>query len=53
VPPQIIQQVDAATAANPYTNSQRTLREHADGLHNAFRARLARMKEYAASMESA
>ena len=31
-------------AAEPYTNSQRTLREHAGGLYEAFRARLGRMK---------
>ena len=44
-------QVDKATRLNVYTNSQRTLREHADGLYEAFRARLGRMKKYAAEME--
>ncbi len=34
-----IQQVDEATRQNPYTNSQRTLAETADGLHAALMAR--------------
>ena len=53
IPAQWIEQVDRATGLNRYTNSQRTLRQHADGLYEAFRARLARMKAYAAEMESA
>ena len=40
----LIQQVDSATRLNRYTNSQRTLRETADGLYGAFQAKLARMK---------
>lgn len=53
IPAEWIEQVDRATGLNRYTNSQRTLRQHADGLYEAFRARLARMKAYAAEMESA
>jgi hypothetical protein len=53
IPAEWIEQVDRATVLNRYTNSQRTLRQHADGLYDAFRARLARMKTYAADMESA
>jgi hypothetical protein len=53
IPPEVVAQVDRATGMNPYTNSQRTLRETADGLHRAFRTRLDRMKEYAARMGSA
>ena len=34
-------------------NSQRTLRQTSDGLHQAYRARLARMKAFAAEMEAA
>jgi hypothetical protein len=43
--------VDRATKLNVYTNSQRTLREHAGGLYDAFRARLRRMKAYAEEMQ--
>jgi ADP-ribosylglycohydrolase len=53
LPPEWIKQCDYATTLNRFTNSQRTLREHADGLYNAFRARLDRMKSYAARMETA
>ncbi len=53
IPKEWIDQVDRATALNRYTNSQRTLRQHADGLYGAFQARLSRMKAYAARMESA
>jgi hypothetical protein len=38
---------------NKYTNSQRTLRETADGLHQAYRARLKRWKDFLQEMESA
>ncbi|MFB3788532.1 MAG: ADP-ribosylglycohydrolase family protein [bacterium] len=48
-----IQQVDSATRLNRYTNSQRTLRETADGLYGAFQAKLARMKAYSGEMETA
>ncbi len=44
IPPELIQQVDKATSLNKYTNSQRTLRETADGLYDAFKARLRRME---------
>jgi ADP-ribosylglycohydrolase len=53
IPPDIIKQVDRATALNPHTNSQRTLRETSDGLYHAFQARLARLKSYIQEMESA
>jgi len=53
LPPEWIRQCDRATALNPYTNSQRTLQQTADGLYEAFRARLERMKRYAATMERA
>ena len=43
LPPELIQQVDKATRLNKYTNSQRTLRETADGLYDAFKTRLRRM----------
>jgi len=53
IPPEWIRQVDYATSLNRYTNSQRTLREHADGLYDAFLARLRGMRAYAGEMEKA
>lgn len=53
IPADVIKQVDYATSVNPHTNSQRTLRETSDGLYNAFKARLARMKTYAEEMDVA
>jgi ADP-ribosylglycohydrolase len=50
VPNQLIRQVDHATSVNPHTNSQRTLRETSDGLYNAFRARLKKMRAYVEEM---
>jgi len=46
VPAEWIEQVDAATKNNPYTNTQRTMRENADGLYDAFKTRLDRSREY-------
>lgn len=46
VPEKWIEQVDAATKINPYTNTKRTMRENADGLYNAFKNRLVNMKEF-------
>lgn len=45
-----IAQVDHATELNVFTNSRRTVREHAEGLYGAFQARLAKAKAYAAMM---
>jgi len=53
IPPEIIKQADHATSVNPHTNSKRTLRETSDGLYNAFKARLARMRAYADQMNAA
>jgi hypothetical protein len=53
IPPQIIRQADYATSVNPHTNSKRTLRETSDGLYDAFKARLARMRTYAGQMDAA
>lgn len=50
LPPDLIKQVDYAASVNPYTNSKRTLAETSDGLYNAFRSRLARMKSFAEMM---
>ena len=46
IPQEWIEQVDAATQANPFTNTKRTLRENADGLYEAHQARLLAIKEY-------
>jgi hypothetical protein len=53
IPEEWIRQVDCATTLNRYTNSQRTLRQTSDGLYQDYRARLARMKSFAAEMEAA
>ncbi len=53
IPPEWIKQLDYATTLNRYTNSQRTLRQHADGLYDAFQARLTKMKAYASEMGAA
>ena len=50
LPKEWVAQVDHATKLNRFTNSQRTLAEHADGLYGAFQARLKRMADYAAEM---
>ena len=51
IPKEILKQADYATSVNPHTNSKRTLRETSDGLYNAFKARLARMKTYVSEMD--
>ena len=53
LPPEWIKQADYATTLNIYTNSQRTLREHSDGLYNAFKARLRKMRAFAEEMDQA
>lgn len=50
LPGEWVTQVDYAATLNAYTNTQRTLAEHADGLHDAFVARLAKMRVYAEGM---
>ncbi|MBN1400161.1 MAG: ADP-ribosylglycohydrolase family protein, partial [Anaerolineae bacterium] len=42
-----VAQVDRATAANPYTNIQCTIREHADGIYAALQGRAQRMRALA------
>jgi ADP-ribosylglycohydrolase len=53
IPPEIIKQVDHATSVNPHSNSKRTLRETSDGLYQAFKSRLARMKAFTTEMDLA
>lgn len=53
IPDEWIRQVDLATTKMPVTNSRRTLRQHSDGLYEAYRARLRKMRDFAAAMEQA
>ena len=53
IPKDLVKQVDYATSINPHTNSQRTLRETSDGLYNAFKSRLAKMRAYVEEMGTA
>lgn len=53
IPKDLIKQVDYATSINPHTNSQRTLRETSDGLYNAFKSRLEKMRAYVEEMRTA
>ena len=53
VPEEWIRQVDYATTKMPITCSRRTLRQSADGLYDAYRARLARLGGYVTQMEAA
>jgi len=50
LPEDWVSQVDRAARANPHTNTQRTLAEHADGLYGAFQARRERLSAYVAEM---
>lgn len=45
LPQEWIDQTDHATSINPYTNTQRTIRENADGLYEAYIARYEKMKK--------
>ena len=53
IPPEWIKQVDYATTKMPVTNSRRTMREHADGLYEAYVARLRKARAFADLMERA
>jgi hypothetical protein len=53
LPDEWVRQSDYATRVNPYTNSKRTLREHADGLYQAFQTRMTKMQQYVEAMSEA
>jgi ADP-ribosylglycohydrolase len=53
IPAEWIKQVDYATTKMPVTNSRRTVREHADGLYDAYLARLRKARVLADQMERA
>ena len=48
VPAEWVEQVDRATFANPYTNTQCTIKEHADGIYAAILNRAKEMRSWAA-----
>lgn len=50
IPAEWIAQSDRAVKLNIYTNTQRTLRENADGLYNAYLSRIGRMRQLVSSM---
>ena len=47
-----IDQVDEATKQNKYTNSQRTLKDTADGLYEAVLARIEKARNWANTLET-
>ncbi len=51
VPDALLKQVDHATSVNPHTCCRLTLRETSDGLYDAFKARIARMRSYSTEMD--
>lgn len=50
-PEHYVTQVDRATKLNPYTNSQRTLEQTADGLYKAYLGRVDKLKHWLAAMQ--
>jgi ADP-ribosylglycohydrolase len=50
IPAGWVEQVNQSTLEDPYTNSQRTIQETADGLHAAFVARQKGLSDYVRSM---
>lgn len=53
IPEEWFKQVDYATTKMPVTNSRRTVKQTADGLYEAYKVRLSRMRTYAEEMEKA
>jgi len=53
IPEDRLAQVDRATALNPHTCVRKTVRETADGLFEAYRARLARLRTFVDAMSAA
>ena len=53
IPEEWLREVDYATTKMPVTNSRRTVKQTADGLHEAYKARLRRMRTFAEEMEKA
>ncbi len=53
IPREWIEAVDAATEGHPYTNSHETIEETADGMYQAFKSKVNRMKKYVMFAENA
>jgi hypothetical protein len=53
MPEAYIKQVDYATSLHKVSNSQRTIREHADGLYQAYQSRLLKLKNSVEKMTAA
>jgi len=51
IPQEWIEQVNAATAEDPYTNNYRSINETADGLYSAFVAKQEKLKAYLEMMD--
>ena len=51
IPEEWVQQVDAATAKNPYTNTTRSIDANVDLLYTAYMARLNNMENYVKAMK--
>jgi hypothetical protein len=51
LPKEWIEQVDYATTLNSFTNNKRTLRQHADGLYDAYINRFEKMRGLSVMME--
>jgi ADP-ribosylglycohydrolase len=53
IPAEWFRQVDSATSKMPVTNNRRTVKETADGLYEAYRTRLRKMRTFVDGMEKA
>lgn len=51
IPEEWLKQVDYATTKMPITNSRRTMRQHADGLFEAYQLRLRKLRAFVETME--
>jgi ADP-ribosylglycohydrolase len=52
IPEEWVHQVDKATKLNIYTNTQRTIQENSDGIYNAYKARLNKMRAIISEMDA-
>jgi len=52
IPEALIRQADHATSVNPHTCCKLTIRETSDALYGAFKARIARMKDFIRQMDA-
>lgn len=53
LPEELIKQTDYATSLHVVSNSRRTIREHSDGLYQAYQSRINKLKAYADKMTAA